>query len=381
MKHVDDYGNVPDKLSFLSEFQDFEIVEVTENESYLVDKIREEHLYYKSVPVVQNIVNLLKTDANQAAEYMIQAMKDLEPNYKVGGVDIIQKATERLDAYIDRRDNQENWYFTTGFQELDDIIHGINRAEELFVIYARTNQGKSWVLEYICTHIWEIGFNVGYVSPEMGALSVGYRFDTLHNHFSNKHLTWGNKDLNESEYSDYVNKLKDHKNKFIVATPLDFNNHMTISKLKNFIKQHKLDVLAIDGITYISDERGKRNDNKTTSLTNICEDLKTLNMELKVPILLVVQANRSGAVDKDSDDLPELESIRDSDGIAHNATIVVAVKQNSDGVLTLQIKKQRNGRVGDKISYNWNPDIGEFISGTQPIVKPKKKIKEKEDVF
>ena len=381
MKHVDDYGNVPDKLSFLSEFQDFEIVEVTENESYLVDKIREEHLYYKSVPVVQNIANLLKTDANQAAEYMIQAMKDLEPNYKVGGVDIIQKATERLDAYIDRRDNQENWYFTTGFQELDDIIHGINRAEELFVIYARTNQGKSWVLEYICTHIWEIGFNVGYVSPEMGALSVGYRFDTLHNHFSNKHLTWGNKDLNESEYSDYVNKLKDHKNKFIVATPLDFNNHMTISKLKNFIKQHKLDVLAIDGITYISDERGKRNDNKTTSLTNICEDLKTLNMELKVPILLVVQANRSGAVDKDSDDLPELESIRDSDGIAHNATIVVAVKQNSDGVLTLQIKKQRNGRVGDKISYNWNPDVGEFISGTQPIVKPKKKIKEKEDVF
>ena len=381
MKHVDDYGNVPDKLSFLSEFQDFEIVEVTENESYLVDKIREEHLYYKSVPVVQNIANLLKTDANQAAEYMIQAMKDLEPNYKVGGVDIIQKATERLDAYIDRRDNQENWYFTTGFQELDNIIHGINRAEELFVIYARTNQGKSWVLEYICTHIWEIGFNVGYVSPEMGALSVGYRFDTLHNHFSNKHLTWGNKDLSESEYSDYVNKLKDHKNKFIVATPLDFNNHMTISKLKNFIKQHKLDVLAIDGITYISDERGKRNDNKTTSLTNICEDLKTLNMELKVPILLVVQANRSGAVDKDSDDLPELESIRDSDGIAHNATIVVAVKQNSDGVLTLQIKKQRNGRVGDKISYNWNPDVGEFISGTQPIVKPKKKIKEKEDVF
>ena len=381
MKHVDDYGNVPDKLSSLSEFQDFEIVEVTENESYLVDKIREEHLYYKSVPVVQNIANLLKTDANQAAEYMIQAMKDLEPNYKVGGVDIIQKATERLDAYIDRRDNQENWYFTTGFQELDNIIHGINRAEELFVIYARTNQGKSWVLEYICTHIWEIGFNVGYVSPEMGALSVGYRFDTLHNHFSNKHLTWGNKDLSESEYSDYVNKLKDHKNKFIVATPLDFNNHMTISKLKNFIKQHKLDVLAIDGITYISDERGKRNDNKTTSLTNICEDLKTLNMELKVPILLVVQANRSGAVDKDSDDLPELESIRDSDGIAHNATIVVAVKQNSDGVLTLQIKKQRNGRVGDKISYNWNPDVGEFISGTQPIVKPKKKIKEKEDVF
>ena len=101
-----------------------------------------------------------------------------------------------------------------------------------------------------------------------------------------------------------------------------------------------------------------------------------------MPVLVVVQANRSGAVDKDSDDLPELESIRDSDGIGHNATIVIAIKQGPDGLITLQVKKQRNGRVGDKISYNWNPDIGEFISETAVSVsRPKKKEVKKEDIF
>lgn len=383
VNHYKEYGNVPDKATFLSDFQDFQIIEVNESESYLVDKIREEYLYYKSVPVVQKVAELLRTDSNAAAEYMINAMKDLQPNYKLGGVDIIQQAMNRYEAYIDRRDNQDNWFFTTGFPELDDVIHGINRAEELFVIFARLNQGKSWVLEKICTHIWEIGFNVGYISPEMGELSIGYRFDTLHKNFSNNGLMWGKKDFDDKSYEKYIKELENKTNKFMVATPLDFDNKITVTKLKHFIKQYKLDILAIDGITYLSDERGKRNDNKTISLTNISEDLKTLGMELKVPILVVVQANRSGVVDKDSDDLPELESIRDSDGIGHNATIVLAVKQGPDGVITLQVKKQRNGRVGDKISYNWNPDIGEFISenGSIGTDRPRKKIVEKEDVF
>lgn len=384
VNHYKEYGNVPDKLTFLSNFQDFKIVEVDESEQYLIDTIREENLYYRTVPVVQNIAKLMKTDSNEAVEYMLQAMKDLQPNYKLGGTDIIQQALQRLEAFIDRRDNQDKWFFTTGFPELDDVIHGINRAEELFLIYARTNQGKSWVLEKICTHIWEIGFNVGYISPEMGELSIGYRFDTLHGNFSNQGMMWGKKDFNDVQYKEYIEKLKEHKNTFMVATPLDFNNQITVTKLRQFIKQYKLDVLAIDGISYLRDERGKRNDNKTTALTNISEDLKTLGMELKVPILVVVQANRTGVVSENSDDLPELESIRDCDGISYNVTIALAVKHSADGTMTMQVKKGRNGRVGDKMSYQWNPDIGEFISenGTITTDRPKKKkVIEKEDVF
>lgn len=382
LQHYKEYGNVPDINSFLHQFQDFEIVEVNESEQYLLDTIREEYLYYKSVPVVKNIAKLMKTDSNKAVEYMMQAMKDLQPDYKVGGVDIIQQAMQRYKAFIDRRDNQDNWFFTTGFPELDDIIHGINRKEELMVFFARLNQGKSWILEKVCTHIWEIGYNVGYISPEMGELSIGYRFDTLHKNFSNNGLMWGKKDFDDESYKKYIEELENRPNKFVVATPMDFQNKITITKLRRFIKKHNLDVLAIDGITYLSDERGNRNDNKTISLTNISEDLKALGMELGVPILVVVQANRSGVVDKDSDELPELESIRDSDGIGHNATIVIALKQGPDGFITLQVKKQRNGRVGDKISYRWNPDIGEFISeNAVSINTSKKKIAEKEDVF
>ena len=358
--HYNKYGNVPDKATFLAAFPEIELVQVGESDRYLLNTLREEFLYRRSVPVVQRIAELLKTDANAASEYMWQATQQLQPNYDLSAVDLISQGEQRLEHFKDRLENQEDWYFTTGFPELDEVIHGIQRGEELFVIFARTNQGKSWVLEKIMTHIWQLGFNVGYVSPEMTADSIGYRFDTLHNNFSNRGLQWGNDDVDIEEYSEYIHSLKTHENTFICSTPIDFDRKITVSKLRKYAQSHKLDALAIDGITYITDERGKRGDNKTTSLTNISEDLMTLSIELGIPILVVVQANRTGVVDAEQSGTPELESIRDSDGISHNASKVLSIRQDKEGMLEMGIKKQRFGAVGGKLKYKWHIDSGVF---------------------
>lgn len=391
--HYTKYGNIPDKATFISKFPDIELVEVNESDKYLVDTIREEYLYYRSVPVVQRIAELLKSDANVAAEYMIAEMGSLQPNYQLGGTDIIADASIRLQQFKERKEHQEDWFFTSGFEELDDIIHGIQREEELFVLFARTNQGKSWILEKMCTHIWQIGFNVGYISPEMSANSIGYRFDTLLNNFSNKGLMWGKEDIKDEAYEDYISTLQTKQNRFIVATPIDFDRKITVTKLKNWIKQYKLQLVAIDGITYMTDERFRRGDTKTTSLTNISEDLMALSMELKVPILIVVQANR-GATGRDEEDGgPELEHIRDSDGIAHNASKVISIRQKKDNILELVVKKQRFGAVGGKLNYNWDINTGTFThipsyDDAQPrqvtekkVQEVKKKYNDKKDVF
>lgn len=358
--HVKEYGNVPDKATFLAKFPELELVEVSESDEYLLDAVREEYLYYKSVPVVQKVAELLKTDSNAAAEYMLTAVKELQPQYGLTGVNIIAQSQLRFEELLERQEHPERQFFTTGFPELDDVIHGIQRAEELIVIFARTNQGKSWILEKMCTHVWQIGYNVGYISPEMSALNIGYRFDTLNAHYSNTALGWGKKDFDNDDYQNYINSLSSVENKFIVSTPADFGKKITVKKIQNWVTQYKLDLVAIDGITYMSDERYKRGDNKTTSLTNISEDLMELSMELNVPVLVVVQANRGGVVEKGSDDTPELETIRDSDGIAHNASKVIALNQREHGILNMTIKKQRTGAVGATLSYNWDIDTGEF---------------------
>ncbi|MCF0114890.1 MAG: hypothetical protein HUJ56_06010, partial [Erysipelotrichaceae bacterium] len=139
--HYTNYGNIPDKATFLDKFKDIELVDVTESDRYLVDKAREEQLFNKSANVVKRLRDLLVDDANVAVEYLLSQIPNLQPNYSINGVDIIKEANIRYEHYTEGKDFGDEWFFTTGFKELDDIIHGVQRQEELFVIFARTNQG------------------------------------------------------------------------------------------------------------------------------------------------------------------------------------------------------------------------------------------------
>lgn len=393
MEHYRKFGNVPDIATFLSTFNDLDIIDVRESDRYLLDTIREEHLYTKAVPIIKKAAELLKSDANEASEYLLQAVRtDLKPSYDLGGVDIISQAKLRFDELADKKSNNDKWYFTTGFEELDSAINGIQRQDEFVVLFARTNQGKSWILEKIVSHIWGLGFNVGYISPEMSAISVGYRFDTLYKNFSNRDLMYAKDSLDIESYKKYIDTLQTNTHKFIVATPQDFNRTITVSKLRKFVDQYDLQLLAVDGIKYMTDERKQRGDNLTTSLTNISEDLMELSSELHIPVIVVVQANRGGAIYGTEDGTPELENIRDSDGIAQNASKVISIRHNQD-VLEMGVKKQRFGVVGTKLKYSWDINTGTFkyiptyddSSSDTPIVNapqtPRPKQNDKRDVF
>lgn len=356
MDHYRRYGNVPDIATFLEAFDNFELLDVSESDKYLVDKCQEEFLYSELVPILQNSANMLTNQSSiDALDYLKSNISNMTPGCSSYGVDIVKQSELRYNSYIEKRDSDTPWMLSTGFPELDDKIGGLSLGEEFVVIVARTNQGKSWILTKMAAHVWKLGFNVGYISPEMSYDAIGYRFDTLTEHFSNTELFRG---IDIPEYKDYIEELKtktDHS--FNVTTPIDFNKRITVSKLRNYCLQCNLDLLCIDGITYLSDERYKRGDNKTTSLTNISEDLMELSLELKIPIITVVQANRTAAGVEE--DVPELESIRDSDGIAYNASKVISIKQNGEN-LNLVIKKNRNGPVNVKLTYKWDIEHGIF---------------------
>ena len=377
--HYEKYGTVPDKETFLAKFTEYKssgLPEVYESDEYLVDAIREEYLFKKCAPILEKSAKLASEDANAGVAYLLKEIKNLAPDYRIGGFDIIAFARKRLEDYNDKVENQDKYYFSSGFVEVDSITHGIKRIGELIVLYARTNHGKSWVLLAILTHIWKMGFRVGLIEPEMEDDDIGYRFDTLYKHFSNKDLTWGKTDIDLAEYEEHIAELEQIKTPFIVSTPEHFDHKITVSKLRNYIKQYKLDVLAIDGITYLTDERARRNDNRSTELTHISEDLKLLSLEMKVPILVVHQANRSGVIDKDTEGTPGLETLRDSDGIAHNATKMWSLRHKDDA-LDICIPKNREGATEKHFKYLWNVNIGEFIYTENVENTPKEEIAER----
>lgn len=386
--HYDEYKVVPDIPTFMNTFENFKLLEVQENERYLINTIREEYLYSKSVPVIKKAAELLKEDANEASRYLQSEIVNLTPNYNIPSVDIIH-SDERVKLFADKSNNSDKWFIPTGFQELDDVLYGWQMGEEYVVVYARTGQGKSWFLVKTAQHAWLMGKTVGYISPEMSASKIGYRFDTLYNHFSNMALVRGKSDIiSIDEYTKYFNDLSEHKNYFHIATPKDFNRKITVSKLRDWVSQCNLDMLAIDGITYLTDERYKKGDSKTISLTNISEDLMQLSVELGIPVLVVVQSNRGG-VKEDPNATPDIEDIRDSDGISHNSTKIISLRQKDESLI-MEVKKNRDGKFGVKIIYQWDPDTGDFqyIAGDtdsrpkeEKKVEPKAKPKERKVAF
>ena len=383
MNHLKEYGNVPDKETFLSKFSNFTLVDVTESDKYLIETFNEEHLYSLTVPVIYKLADIIQTDSKAAVEYLQSQLPSLIQNNVVLGVDIVSQARERQREWQERRENKERFCIPTGFEELDEITGGWQRGEEFAVLFARTGQGKSWILIKTLEHAWRIGKRVGLIEPEMSAIKTGQRFDALSGNISNSALTRGD---DAPDYEKYIEQLSKNEIPFFVASPKDFRRNITVSKLRAFIESNKLDILGVDGISYLKDERKQRGDNRTTGLTNISEDLMDLSIELKIPIIVVCQSNREGAKD---DDAPDLENIRDSDGIAYNASTVIAARQKGPGI-ELIIRKNRNGKSGDKLIYLWDIDKGTFQyspneeaerDNSEDIKKAKEDFKDGSEVF
>lgn len=358
MEHKQEYGNVPDLETFIAKFQDFDVVNVSESTEYLVNTFREEYLYSQSVPVLTKMSTLLQTDSYAAVDYLKKEIPNLRIEAGQKGINIIANAKDRLEEWKETRENKDTFFIPTGFQEIDEDLGGWHKGEELGVLFARTGQGKSWVLIKMLEHAWKMNLTPGLLEPEMSANKTGYRFDTLHQHISSQALYRG-EDI--QGYERYINKLSENKIPFYVTHPKDFKNNVTVSKLKSWVESNKLDILAIDGISYLKDERKQRGDNKTTELTHISEDLMQLSIDLEIPVLVVVQSNREGQLNEDLD----LTNIRDSDGIAYNASIVLSIQQKETG-LQIQNIKARNSRVGIKWVYMWDTDKGTFDYIPQP---------------
>lgn len=358
VNHYNKYGNVPDKVTFTKKFEDFALYDIHETDKFLIDELMEEYGYMQFTSVLPRLSELLQSDSKKAYEYLQKQMDKLSPKNLSSGVDIISRAKDRYEEYLDAKENDGNNFISTSFKEIDKIIGGLNvLGEELLLVFGRTGTYKSWMATKIAMQGWKDGYRVGFVSPEMSANRIGYRFDTLNKHFSNTSLIRGKE---EKDYKEYIDKLSKKKNPLFVSTPQDFDNYITVTKLKNWIIKEDLELLIIDGIKYIKNERGERYKQERDNLTEIAEDLMALSVDLQIPIVIVSQANRMGVKDKEDEDVtPNVENVYGADGLAHNCTKIISLGRKG-GNLVVAIKKNRDGAENVKFNYIMNADTGNF---------------------
>lgn len=360
LNHLKTYGNIPDKETFLSMFDDFDLIDVEETPQYLINELFEEYQKNQLAYSFNKIrKNLLDNNLDEAISTFKDSYNNLSTGIALQPVDIL-KDTSRYNDYIERLDDFDKYYVKTGFNELDSIIGGWDREEELGLIVARTNKGKSWILLKCVLAAAEQGLNVGLYSGEMSEKKVGYRIDTLLQHLPNGSLIHGD-EMIKDDYTTYIANLPNRlKGSIKVITPTMLGKNASVSILKAFIEKENLDILFIDQISLMNDDRKERN--PVERVNNIANDLKLLQTMKRIPIISVSQQNRSKN-DSDDENTIDTTQVALSDRLGQNATVILGITRDKkdNSLTTLHIIKSRDSVAGGKITFKVDFNRGDFV--------------------
>lgn len=352
-RHLEKFGNIPDSETFLASFAEFEIIKVTETPQYLIEALFKDFKTRKLAEVFNKVRTLLISGkVDEATALYQQEAEGFHVGVSLNAVDILQDRT-RFDAYIERTKEFDKFYISTGFKELDKIIGGWDREEELATIVARTNYGKSWILLKCAAASAKQGLRVGIYSGEMSEKKVGYRLDTLIGHIANGSLIHGNVSV-QNEYTKYMEKLPTMFTGSIkVLTPNMINGPADVGALRMFIEKEKLDILFVDQLSLLEDQRkGKTPIEKAA---NISRDMKNLQVMKKVPIISVSQQNRT----KTEDGVVDTTQIAQSDRIGQDSTCIIFLEKKDD-IIKLTLVKSRDSENGKALSYQVDFNTGNF---------------------
>lgn len=358
LEHYDKYRDVPDTFTFLSEFPDFTLVEVKESLTYLTEELGKNKQHIMLLETFNKLKDLGSADVTEAWKYLSNQCDKAGQLNSSQPLDIVKQARQRSSEIIEFSKQSR---IPTGFDEIDKVMYGgLSTIEELLIIVARTNTGKSWVGTKMAESAQSNGFPVLYYSPEMQASYLGTRFDTWRGHFENSKLYQGNY---SEQYYEYIKSLSKEETSVYILEDKDVSDGVVnVPVLKNLVKQHGIKLLIIDGLSYMEDTNSGKGAKDYEKYKHLCSDLFRLSKQYQCAVVVMMQANRESKDNKDDkgEVFPNIYNIEGSDHPGRIATQVFAMRQIFDKhVLDIRLEKSRMANnQKPEFSYSWDINTG-----------------------
>ncbi len=256
----------------------------------------------------------------------------------------------------------------TGFAPLDAILGGGMLRSGLYILAARPGMGKTTVALQFAD---SIAANVGrvlFVSLEMSLEQIeGKRIARMSGIPSDEILLGNGKNLDYRKIRSAAEELK--------KIPLHVSRRptATVAQIRRMAKQiENLQCVVVDYLGKIAPSNSKASRYEATTV--ISGDLKTLAVELGVPVLCLAQLNRENTGRNDK--RPQLSDLRDSGAIEQDADGVIMLHREDyyaadetplkpweSVALELIIRKNRHGRSFGICSAGFFPATGKIIRG------------------
>lgn len=356
LEHREKYGEVPDLFTFQSQFPEIQLVKVSEPIAYLLSEMRLNKQHIILLETFNKLKDLGSGDTAAAWKYISSQCDRVAELEETKPLDLVKDAKQRADQVLEY---SKQTRIPTGFPEIDKLMYGgFSTIEELVLIIARTNTGKSWMCVKMMESAQKNGFPVAYYSPEMQASYLGTRFDTWREHFTNSELFQGKY---TDQYLKYISTLSESNTSAYIIENKDMeDDEVRVSNLRNFVRKHGIKLLIIDGLSYMTDDH--RSDTDYVKYKNICADLFKLSKRYGCAVVVAIQANRETRETKDDkgQPFPNLYNVEGSDHPARIATQAFALRQIFDKhVMDIRLEKSRNANNQKPIlSYAWDVNTG-----------------------
>ena len=274
-------------------------------------------------------INNIKNDAENIAENMqdvfIKVLGDIEEKKQKG----------------------DDYSFYTGFFDLDKYTDGLHNSE-LTCIGARPGVGKTAFALNIAINIAQKGKKVYFCSLEMSAEQIMQRIIGNYTGINTQFLRTGR--LKNEEMA----KIAEQTNN-ILSLNLKIDTKIRyIEDLENVIfelkEKEEIDVLIVDYLTLLKSK--EKFAIRELEVAEISRKLKLLALDLKIPVVILVQLNRDA-----ENKVPTMANIRESGSIEQNCDNIIFL-HNEDldkqqNIITVILEKQRQGTTGSlKLMFN-----------------------------
>lgn len=321
---------------------------------YYINLVSEKYTLRKMIEVATGIITKASNTQNSASDTIDEAEKDILNISKFRKTsefrkvqDVLTKAQNDLEMLS--RSGGKIKGIPTGFGELDSLTEGFHPTQ-LIILAARPAVGKTaFALNLALSAAKSSKKNIAIFSLEMPAEQLIMRMISSLGQIDNKKLSTGKLENDDwKRFNEAISILADTNIFFHDAggvTPSEIK-----AKCRRLATQGEgLGLVIIDYLQLI-DSSSRYAGSRQQEVSEISRALKTMALELEVPVIALSQLSRS--VEKREDKKPVLSDLRESGSIEQDADIVAAlhnpeieVPQGDDVPIPIQliILKHRNG--------------------------------------
>ncbi len=344
-------------VEYLSEVIDSVITAA--NIDYYIDIVREKALRRKLIEVSTSITTSAFDEESETNDIIDNAEKNIfsvtkarkAGEFKVIS-DVMKSTQKRLEELA--KNDKEITGISTGFYDFDKLTSGLHE-NELIIIAARPAMGKTaFAVNLAVNAALNSNKNVALFNLEMSAEQLAMRMISAQGSIDQNKLKTGKLEHNDwKKVNEAMSELA-NTNLFIEDA-----SGISVSEIRAKCRRlatqgNGLGLVVIDYLQLIEGS-SRYAGNRQQEVSEISRSLKTMAMELNVPVIALAQLSRS--VELRENKRPIMSDLRESGSIEQDADIVAflyrddyynksAQEQTNISVTELIVGKHRNGNTG-----------------------------------